>query len=255
MPDVQIRAAGPSAAPLDYVVPGAHDISIEMLSAHFDGSAAGVAWLPCIEILSDGGTSCGIIPMDAPVAAGASVEATWAPFLRGQAASTATGTAWATLTFTGANVPVAASHNAQFNVTSASFYTNTPSVFSLATNVDAGVDGILCGQNGHYAIMGQFAVGTFGAGAVDLLFQLYEGPGPISQLNSFSLAEVLSSTPIYGDGNADVAITVNMVSQVTTAGGATVPIVWNVHNSGANAATVFGYGYTVEQLDAVDQLI
>lgn len=82
MADVQIRAAGPSAAPLDYVVPGAHEIDITMLSAHFDGTSASVAWLPAIEILSDGGTSCGIITQDNPVAAGASVEAAWAPFLR-----------------------------------------------------------------------------------------------------------------------------------------------------------------------------
>ncbi len=129
-------------------MPGAHQIDITMLSAHFDGTNAAVAWLPCIEILSDGGTSCGIIPMDSSVAAGASVEATWAPFLRGQpAAATGAGAEWFLATRSGNTTFVAGD---QERIVWQSLSTSNSSVFSLVTGnapndtIQVAESGVVC---------------------------------------------------------------------------------------------------------------
>lgn len=133
MADVQIRAAGPSAAPLDYVVPGAHEIDITMLSAHFDGTSASVAWLPAIEILSDGGTSCGIIPQDNSVAAGASVEAAWGPFLRSATGGAAPTGNWRFGYNAGTTTTSILSGNTTFLTgDSGGFYTNSTADFVQA---------------------------------------------------------------------------------------------------------------------------
>ncbi len=260
MPDVQIRAAGPSAAPLDYVVPGAHEIDITMLSAHFDGTSAGVSWLPCVEILSDGGTSCGIIPMDAPVAAGASVEATWGPFLRSTPAAAAAGTAWASLGAVGATVtatggggkaPFDGSHSA------GDFYTSNPAVFAYALNTTFNKWGIQILGAGHFMAYGWFYVRTFGAGAIDLTISIDDGPQQWSTGPMVGMSEVLSSTPIYGDQNSNVTLTWIGGVQVTTGSGnlPANPMVWFVNNEGANFATLGMYGYSLVQLDTADVFI
>lgn len=156
MPDVQIRAAGPSAAPLDYVVPGAHEIDITMLSAHFDGTSASVSWLPCIEIVSDGGTSCGLIPMDSPVAAGASVEATWAPFLRGaQAAAGGATISYAVASGENATLASGGSYKT-IGLTSGTFLTNDAGAFAI--HAVGGFNGIQVNTKGTYLV----SVGTQG---------------------------------------------------------------------------------------------
>lgn len=78
---------GQSNAPAGWVLPDTLDLVLETVFAHFDGSGAGGSYLPTLQILSDSGHTIAEIPMDASVAAGASVEATWAPFLRGAAAA------------------------------------------------------------------------------------------------------------------------------------------------------------------------
>ena len=255
MPDAVIRADAIQPAPAGYKVPGAQEILVKSVRAVVDGTGAGSAFDAVLQLIDPAGNVVWQAPTGVSIAAGGSADVSWFPGLTPTAAAASTGgISWATLGFTGANVVVPAAANRQFPTLN-DFYTNAPSVFSRALNTDAGINGILVGQHGHYLLTGQFAVPIFGAGAVDLLFQLFEGPGPISQVSPFNLAEILSSTAVYGDGNASAAVTVNMVVQFTTAGGATVPIVWNVHNTGANAATTIGYGYMITQLDAVDQLI
>jgi len=81
MGDVQYQPLGTAAAPSDWVLPTGADIIPKAIFAHFDGSGAAGSYLPTLTILSDAGTTVASIPMDASVAAGSSVEATWAPFL------------------------------------------------------------------------------------------------------------------------------------------------------------------------------
>lgn len=256
MADVQIRAVGPSAAPLDYVVPGAHEIDISMLSAHFDGSAASVSWLPTIEILSSGGTSCGIIPMDSPVAAGASVEATWGPFSAGKGAAAAgAGLPWAIQRGTGTPITVAGGgHHGQFTPSTTDFFTNSPSVFQLAASgTFPGIDGIQALELGHYLLMGSFTITAFGAGAINLAVNLADGLQSVPWTGDYSIGNIVSSTPIYGSDTSDVYLNTIIMGQATTAsGGPANPNVWNIDNFGTNSATIVMNGTQVFQLDTID---
>jgi len=80
---------GTVAAPASWTIPPSLEIALEAVFAHFDGSGAGGSFLPTLQIVSDSGHTVCEIPMDASVAAGSSVEATWAPFLRGAQAAAA----------------------------------------------------------------------------------------------------------------------------------------------------------------------
>ncbi len=83
MADTQISPVGTVTAPSDWVVPNALEITLGALFAHFNGSGAAGDFVPTAQIISDSGATVVEIPMDGTVVAGSSVEATWAPFLRG----------------------------------------------------------------------------------------------------------------------------------------------------------------------------
>ena len=87
MADTQIRGLGESPAPLVYTVPGAQEIILKSLFASFDGTSAGSAWFPCVRIRAPGGGIVGEYITQASVAAGASADVSFAPFLRGASAS------------------------------------------------------------------------------------------------------------------------------------------------------------------------
>jgi len=72
---------GTVTAPADWTLPGGLEIQLETVFAHFNGASASGSFLPTLEIISDSGHTVVQIPMDASVASGSSVEATWAPFL------------------------------------------------------------------------------------------------------------------------------------------------------------------------------
>lgn len=84
MADVQLLSESVDAAPKEYELPAGQELVLKSCFADFDGSAATVAWLPTLEIVSDSGHVAASIPMDESVAAGASVEGTFAPFLDGR---------------------------------------------------------------------------------------------------------------------------------------------------------------------------
>jgi hypothetical protein len=75
---------------LSYTVPGQQEIILKSLFANFDGSGAAAAFLPCIRILAPGGGVVAEYITDTPVAAGASAEVTFAPFLRNAGGGTGT---------------------------------------------------------------------------------------------------------------------------------------------------------------------
>lgn len=87
MADVQLLSSDVDAAPKEYTLPAGQELVLKALYAEYDGSGAGAAWLPTVQIVSDSGHVAASIPMDASVAAAASVVATWGPFLRSAAAA------------------------------------------------------------------------------------------------------------------------------------------------------------------------
>jgi hypothetical protein len=83
--DVQI-AGGVGAAPQSYTVPNATEILPRAVFATFNGAGAAGAFLPTVQIVSDGGVVVASVSTDAAVAAGGSASVTFAPFLRAAAA-------------------------------------------------------------------------------------------------------------------------------------------------------------------------
>lgn len=85
MADVQVHPFGTVAVPGDWIIPPSLTVALKACYAHFDGSNAAGPFVPELQLISDAGTTVLKIPQDSPIAAGSSVDASWAPFLRGKA--------------------------------------------------------------------------------------------------------------------------------------------------------------------------
>lgn len=81
MADVAIRASATAAVPRDYTIPGAQEILPKSVRAVMDGTGAGSAWLPCLQLLDPGGNVMFSAVASSSVAAGASVDVSWFPGL------------------------------------------------------------------------------------------------------------------------------------------------------------------------------
>ena len=77
MPDEQILVAGTSPAPLSYTVPNAIEAALLCVNASLNGAAASGAFLPTVEIVSDGGVVVARCPCFTTIAAGGSAEVSW----------------------------------------------------------------------------------------------------------------------------------------------------------------------------------
>lgn len=95
MADVQIKPLGTESAPAAWTLPGNLELLVKRCFAHYDGSGAAGPFLPTLRVRDDAGRNVLEVPTDASVAAGSSVEASWAPFLRTIPASTPSGGATA----------------------------------------------------------------------------------------------------------------------------------------------------------------
>lgn len=82
MADYQAKPLGTENAPAAWVLPDNLELLVKRAFAHYDGSGAAGAFLPTLRVRDDAGRNVLEVPMDAQVAAGSSVEASWAPFLR-----------------------------------------------------------------------------------------------------------------------------------------------------------------------------
>lgn len=87
MADIQFHGLGDQAAPSDWTVPQSLTFTLKAARAVFDGTAAAGAFLPAMVIESDGGLPVGTYVAGTAVAAGASADASFAPFLKGATSS------------------------------------------------------------------------------------------------------------------------------------------------------------------------
>lgn len=87
---LQILPGGQSPAPFVYKIPPSTSFTLLGVEASFDGSAAGSAWLPCVQLVSDAGVVMSYA-LGESVAAGDSASVSFAPFLRGQSVATGGG--------------------------------------------------------------------------------------------------------------------------------------------------------------------
>ena len=86
----EISGLGTSSAPLTYTVADAEGFDLAGVRATFDGTGAGGAFLPCVQILSPAGHVMAQT-IGSSVLAGGSADVTFAPFLTNPSASTTTG--------------------------------------------------------------------------------------------------------------------------------------------------------------------
>ena len=91
MPDTQFHGLGSGAAPQDWTLPDSLTMTLKAARAVYDGSAAVGAFLPALEIISDAGLPVGIYVSQTSVAAGASADVSFAPFLRSPSATSTGG--------------------------------------------------------------------------------------------------------------------------------------------------------------------
>jgi hypothetical protein len=80
--DAVIFRSGPTAAPLDYVLPAGTELIPLCVTASFDGSAAASSFLPCLEFITPDGKVIGRMPINSSdaVAAAGSADVTFGPF-------------------------------------------------------------------------------------------------------------------------------------------------------------------------------
>lgn len=189
--DAPLLVAGTSGTPVDYVVPGSQEIEPLSVHAVFDGSGAAGAFLPAVEIIGPGGVVASVSAMDDAVAAGASVDATWFPGVKGGASVTPV---------SGLGVPWGYTHSnpggqsigsglgpVYFSVQdtggSDRFETSDSTVFANASTTlftGAPVWGIQFNAAGTYMVQGSFfwiAQGTTGRG-VSAYWSLSNGSAP-----------------------------------------------------------------------------
>jgi hypothetical protein len=77
--DTIIQNNAVTAAPKDVPIAGGQEISPLAVRAHIDGSGAGTAWLPALQLVTPGGAVAWTAVADSTVAAGASADMSWFP--------------------------------------------------------------------------------------------------------------------------------------------------------------------------------
>jgi hypothetical protein len=157
MPDGAIVIPDTAAAPKDYTLSGAQEIALKSVRALIDGTGAGSAFLPTLQLLDPNGHVMWEGAAQSTVAAGGSADVSWFPGLGATGGATpppvTTATSWGYAAvdplhpFT---VPAGA-HTTYANMTS--FATNDPATF--ASGIDsfgAGVHTVLINSEGTYQI-------------------------------------------------------------------------------------------------------
>src|SRR6478736_1848166 len=77
MPDIPIVLPDTAAAPKDYTLSGSQNLLLKTVRALIDGSGAGTAFLPTLQMLDQNGHVMWEGPTSSTVAAGASADVSW----------------------------------------------------------------------------------------------------------------------------------------------------------------------------------
>lgn len=149
-----VRSTTVEPAPKDYSIPNAQQIRLLSVRASFDGSGAGGAWLPALQLLDNNGNV--LVTAADPavsVAAGASADVSWFPGVKVAAAAAAsTGVAWFfAKRETNFTIPTT---SPQLRIAWTHFVTSDATVFSVTTTTNANdtVNGL---KAGVYIAFGQ----------------------------------------------------------------------------------------------------
>jgi hypothetical protein len=110
-------------APADFDVPNAVDWSVQIISATFDGTGAGGAFLPAVQIVAPGGeVAFTFADPSVSIAAGGSDEVTFGPFLKTQGGGGGGSLTAATASYQSGTVNVAQNASANLPMSNAPFF-------------------------------------------------------------------------------------------------------------------------------------
>jgi hypothetical protein len=248
MPDRQIHPLGQEDAPAGYSIPSAAELGIKSAYATFDGSGAGVPFVPLLRIISDGGTITDEIPQDVTVAAGASADATWFPHIGAGTVSAALSTLpFAYITSTGGTTHINAGATVRLPAAGATFYTNSGTVYGTAVN--AGITGISIKAPGHYLTNAQAAaVAPQAAGIQYEVVTL--GGANVASFEGGKTVAFISAGALTDQSRVEE----NLLMSVTSADVPTSPLIAEIANTAAGAVDLELGGIYVVQLDT-DQTV
>ena len=185
MADTQILAQQVQATPGDYSPPAGQVITIGAVFAHYDGTAAAGSYVPTLDIISDAGKTILSVVQDSTVAAGTSVEASWAPFLSTKPAATSgAGTlswAWGEGGAVSSASPIILTYNEDFRTNDAALFTKDGSNFILVHDY---------GLYMLWSTLGQATAGKSDERFLNTKVDLGDGGGFKDALGLFSYAGV-----------------------------------------------------------------
>lgn len=149
MPDVSIVNQTVTAAPGDYIVPGAADLQPKAVRAAMDGSGAATSWLPALQLLDPAGhVMWTAVDTSSPVAAGGSADVSWFPDVSHSGGATF-GASWITIFDTAVSVNSGGGYTS-YDFTAGTAYTNDSTTFTIAAGT-----GLHINSKGWYAQIAQ----------------------------------------------------------------------------------------------------
>lgn len=162
----QFAPLGDVNAPADWDIPKNLVLSPQIVYASFNGSAATGSYIPTLEVVSDSGHVIGEFPQDVTVAAGASCDATWSPFLSTTPASSGLATTETSISLLGETFSTNGGSLGNNGTSGGALYTTVfPFVFPAGTTIT----GVTQYQSGA----------TAGTGTGNVSFGLCDATGKI----------------------------------------------------------------------------
>lgn len=201
----QYLPLGQVNAPAQWTLPSGLDLAIGTVFASFDGTGAAGSYIPTLEIISDGGETVIEVPQDASVAAGSSVVASWAPFLKSQAAGVTPppstgGLPYAIVSLFGATFADTGLGLNFLDFDTSGFLTTDPTVFDVATGFgNHGIKALVPGEYFGWVTTRMQTNAAPPAGAMSRLSMFTTGGEEftIGQPSGFYL---IDATPVYESG-------------------------------------------------------
>ena len=192
---LQILGLGTSAVPLDYTVSGPQILDLIAVKGDFDGSAAGVDFVPVVEIISPAGavmaTSTG-----PTITAGSSATVTFAPFLRDATSTTPTAAGWQFDTYPQAGT---------WGVVETTGTLDAATVAALEARYPAAPAAIFTGAETLMLVSGSAAFQVFAPDAGQI--NLDTASFGVINLRSFQIFLVGSQVQVSGDQGVNVQAT------------------------------------------------
>jgi hypothetical protein len=201
MPDGAIVIPDTAAAPKDYTLSGAQEIALKSVRALIDGTGAGSAFLPTLQLLDPNGHVMWEGAAQSTVAAGGSADVSWFPVGAQLGGATSSGAVISGKASRGAALTFAAGiHTLTFDT----FVSNDPSITKGAGALFSTVNLAGGGQiridvsmswasNTGAAYVGQFQLFANGAGGFGTVNGLTGPPVDITQVYSTGVGDSFNS--------------------------------------------------------------